>query len=253
MKSTPAKRKVSRIRRKPKANATREVTVKEVIQHLFDLFSRLGIEIPPKMADLVRATEELKDSSHPLYPHASAIGELLTYWHQDTEYLDDYGNPRPIKLLGRSPSFNSLAKRTVPNLNRKYLISELERLGAVTMDQNNLIRVHMRSFPAYEDKKLAIQHTLTTLDGFIRTLRHNLDSAPSNSEQFFHRIASRSDFDSTEIPALKVRVKRHGQTFLESLDNWLIRKSLSPPQKSNRGKRPANVAIGVYLSVDSKQ
>jgi hypothetical protein len=109
----------------------------------------------------------------------------------------------------------------------------------------------MRSFPAYEDKRLAIQHTLTSLDGFIRTLRHNLDSAPSNSDQLFHRIARCSDFDIKEIPALKIRVKRHGQGFLESFDNWLIRKASTKPKKSSRGQKKANVSIGVYLSVES--
>jgi hypothetical protein len=108
----------------------------------------------------------------------------------------------------------------------------------------------MRSFPAYEDKVLAIQHTLTTLDGFIKTLRHNLDSLPSNADQLFHRIARRSDFDADEIPALKVRVKRHGQSFLESFDNWLIRKAIPPSKKRNGRKRQANVSLGIYLSID---
>ncbi|MGO9991397.1 MAG: DUF6502 family protein [Steroidobacteraceae bacterium] len=226
-----------------------EVTADEVIEKLFNLFEHLGIDIsgptsPP------HATA-IKNSLHPLYPYASAIGEMLTSWHQDPQYLDDLGNPTPIALRGRRPSFHNLAQRSVPNLKESYLLSELERLGAVSIDQNNLIHVHMRSFPAYEDKRLAIQHTLTSLDGFIRTLHHNLDSAPSNSDQLFHRIARCSDFDINEIPALKIRVKRHGQSFLESFDNWLIRKASTKLKKSSRGQKKANVSIGVYLSVES--
>jgi hypothetical protein len=239
-----------KIRVKIPADSLSEVTASEVIENLFNLFEHLGINIPSPASPLGDAVG-IKNALHPLYSYASAIGEMLTSWHQDPEYLDDLGNPIPIRLLGRRPSFHSLAQRSVPKLNESYLRSELERLGAVSIDKSNLIHVHMRSFPAYEDKRLAIQHTLTSLDDFIRTLRHNLDSRPSNSDQLFHRIARCNDFDIGEIPALKIRAKRHGQSFLESFDNWLIRKASTKPKKPNRGQKKANVSIGVYLSVDS--
>jgi hypothetical protein len=220
-----------------------------VIRNLYDLFEHLGIDIV-QQGDSFSESVRLDTSSHPLYPYASAIGELLTIWHQDARYLDELGNPKPIKRKGRQPSFQSLVRLSVPSLNEAYLLTELDRLGAVTVGKDNLVNVHMRSFPAYEDKGLAIQHTLTTLDGFIRTLRHNLDSLPSNSDQLFHRIARRGDFDADEIPALKVRVKRHGQNFLESFDNWLSQNSISRSKKNDRRKRKANVSIGIYLSID---
>jgi hypothetical protein len=230
------------------ADSLREVTANEVIENLMSLFADLGIDIPSS-ASPVLDPAAAKEAVHPLYPYASAIGEMLTSWHQDPEYLDDLGNPIPIRLRGRRPSFHSLARRAVPKLNESYLLSELERLGAISRDQSELVRVHMRSFPAYEDKRLAIQYTLTSLNGFIRTLRHNLDSAPANSDQLFHRIALCNDFDFREIPALKIRVKRHGQSFLESFDDWLIRKA---SRKSSRSQKKACVSIGVYLSVEGQ-
>jgi hypothetical protein len=126
------------------------------------------------------------------------------------------------------------------------------RLGAVTVDENKLVSVHMRSFPVYEDKRLAVQHTLSVLDGFIKTLRHNLHSSPSNSDQLFHRVTWNDAFDRREIPALKVRVKKHGQTFLESFDDWLMRKALPKTSKEKPGSKRSKVSIGVYLSIEPK-
>ncbi len=97
-----------------------------------------------------------------------------------------------------------------------------------------------------------MQHTLTILDGFISTLRHNLDSTPSNSDQLFHRIAWNDNFDIKEIPALKIRMKRHGQGFLESFDDWLTCKAASKTRVSNRNAKGAQVSIGVYLSIERK-
>jgi len=132
----------------------------------------------------------------------------------------------------------------------KSLLSELERIGAVTIDASGYIRVHMRSLPVYEDKHLAIQHTLMSLDSFIRTLRHNLNSNASNSDQLFHRVAWNGDLDAREIPALKIRVKRHGQNFLESCDNWMMRKTKSSAYNSRKKRKRAQAFIGVYLAVD---
>jgi Family of unknown function (DUF6502) len=230
----------------------REVTPSEVVENLFSLFKRLEIDTNGgrPVANTIREPGMDADS-HNLYPYVAEICELLTLWHQDTEYLDALGNPAAIRFRGRRPSFRHLVQRTMPRMDEHFLLAELERLGAVTRDERKLIHVHMRSLPMYEDKRLAAQHTLSTLDGFIRTLLHNLDSPRSNSDQLFHRVAWNLDFDSREIPTLKVRVKRHGQNFLESFDNWLARKSVSRSRKPRPRAGRAHVAIGVYLSVKS--
>lgn len=226
----------------------RDVTVDDVIKDLLDLFSHLGLDAG-RFAARVVDLDPAAMASRRLYPHASAIGELLTAWHQDPEYLDDLGSPSRIKMRGRR-SFRKLAEKTVPNMDSKTLLSELERVGAVTIDAAGYIRAQMRSLPVYEDKHLAIQHTLMSLDSFIRTLRHNLDSTNSNSDQLFHRVAWSGDFDSREIPALKIRVKRHGQNFLESCDNWMTRGTKLSRQVSKKKRKPVQVFIGVYLAVD---
>jgi hypothetical protein len=233
------------------ATSSGDLTANDVIANLFDLFEQLGLR-NSQAATSLTDTAAIQITQHPLYEFASAIGELLTSWHQDPQFLDDDGNPRSIPLHAQQCSFRYLAKQAVPNLDESYLLSELQRLGVVSVDKAGFVTVHMRSFPAYEDKRLAIQHTLTSLDSFIRTLRHNLNSTPSNSDQLFHRIAQCYDFDSREIPALKIRVKRYGQTFLESFDDWLRRKTLPKQRKSSYGKRPTHVSIGIYLSIEDR-
>ena len=132
----------------------------------------------------------------------------------------------------------------------KTLLSELERIGAVTIDSKGYIRVHLRTIPVYEDKHLAIQHTLISLDNFIKTLRHNLNSAPSNSDQLFHRVAWNGDLDPRNLQALKIRVKRHGQNFLESCDNWMTRRNKSSVRNLRKKRKPMQASVGVYLAVD---
>lgn len=238
----------SRLQNNSRATISKSVTANDVVANLLELFEHLGLSCSRSVSSL----DDLRRSNifqHPLYPYAPAIGEMLTSWHQDPLYLDEKGNPLAISMRGKTASFHRLAHRHVPDLDESFLLAELVRLGIASVDKCNFVRVHTRSFPAYENKELAIQHTLTSLNGFISTLRHNLDSAPSNSAQLFHRITQCNEFDYREIPALKIRVKRLGQNFLESFDDWLLRKAI-PGQKSGKGR--AKVSIGIYLSVDNQ-
>lgn len=230
-------------------SSSEEVSANQVINSLYGLFKDLGIEVS-SAAPGAKTVGGAKSAAHTLYPYTSEIGEMLTFWHQSPEYLDDKGNPARIRVGGKGPSFQRLAQLKAPKIDGSYLLSELERLGTVSIDQRKLISVHMRSFPVYEDKRLAAQHTLDVLNGFIKTLHHNLDSSPSNSDQLFHRIAWNDNFDNREIPALKVRVKRLGQSFLESFDDWITRKALSKTRKTKAASKSSKVSIGVYLSVE---
>jgi hypothetical protein len=238
----------------PAAKATRgilrrEITVDDVIKDLLLLFGQLGLDAG-RLADRVVDLDPAIITSRGLYPHASAIGELLTAWHQDPEYLDELGFPAPIRMRTKHRSFRHLATKTVPNMDPSTLLSELRRVGAVTIDANGYISVHMRSIPVYENRDLAIQHTLVSLDSFIKTLMHNLNSSASNSDQLFHRVAWNGDLDPKEIPALKIRVKRHGQNFLESCDYWMTRKNKSSMRKSRNKTPRVQAFVGVYLAVD---
>jgi len=236
-------------KRKSAAAALREITVDDVIRNLLDLFEFLDIDAS-QLATRVTDLETVALASRRLYPHSAAIGELLTTWYQEPQYLDKYGNPAPVKMHAARKSFSILANRAVPKLDAKQLLSELARVGAVTIDENRFIHVQMRTLPVYEDKRLAVQHTLASLDGFIKTLRHNLDSVPSNSDQLFHRIACNGEFDPKDIPTLKIRVKRRGQNFLESCDNWMMQKAKSSARNLKRRSKSVQVSIGVYLAVD---
>jgi hypothetical protein len=235
----------TKTRRKSKTSL-KEVSVDDVIKQLLDLFDHIGVDAG-RLASRFTNLKSKKIASKRLYPHIAAIGELLAFWHQDSDFLDASGHPLPIKISGTRRSFRFLAEKSVPKMNPHHLLAELEKIGAVSVDADRLVRVRMRSLPVYEDSRLAIQHTLTSLDSFIKTLRHNLNSARSNSDQLFHRVARNAAFDVREIPALKIRVKRQAQSFLESNDDWMARRTAK--EKISKSKF-AQVAIGVYLSVD---
>jgi hypothetical protein len=243
------KQSPKKLRQTTNPTILREVSFDDVIKRMLDLFDQLGLGTSG-LTSRFNHLERKALTPRRLYPHIAAVGELLTSWHQNPAFLDNNGNPLPIKMRGRQRSFERLAKSSVPKMSPKGLLSELRRMGAVSVSKTGVITVQMRSLPVYEDRRLAIQHTLSSLDGFLKTLLHNLKSPPSNSDQLFHRIARSGEFDPAEIQALKIRIKRYGQNFLESCDNWMSRRSINAGKKGKSKRKSQYVSIGVYLSVD---
>src|SRR5580692_7447167 len=181
-------KKQAGLRWRSPSRPTDEIGTDDVIRELLDLFDCLGLD-SGQLIRRVGNVDRAKRNQIRNYPHASVIGDLLTIWNQDSKYLDRFGDPMPIRMKGKIRSFSQLAQRCAPNMNAHQLLQELKRLRVIRMDGDGLIRAMGRSIPVYEDKRLAALHTLGTLHGFIRTLRHNLNSEASNSDQLFHRIA----------------------------------------------------------------
>jgi hypothetical protein len=229
-----------------------EIGTDDLIRELLDLFDCLGLD-SGQLVHRVGKVDRAKRNQIRNYPHASVIGDLLTIWNQDPKYVDRFGDPMPIRMKGKYRSFSQLAQRCAPNINEHQLLQELKRLRAVRVDRSGFIRAMGRTIPVYEDKRLATLHTLGTLHGFIRTLRHNLNSEATNSNQLFHRIAWNRHLKTREVPRLKIWLKRHGQHFLESADNWLIRNAKRSAPKRNINKLNAQISIGLYLAVDKSR
>jgi len=225
----------------------RTVTVDDVVVALAGLFAQLNAKTQFTLR--IKAPDRRSRVHRPYYLHTATIGEVLRAWHQNPQYLDDKGNPLPIKLRGGRRSFVALAGKAAPAIDPVALLAELKHIGAVSIDRAKTIQVKMRSLPVYRDRELAIHYTLTCLRNYILTLSHNLESGPTNSDQLFHRTAWNHSLSQEHIPALKIKLRRQGQAFLESFDNWMTRRIKSDGSKTRRARR-AQVSIGVYLAIN---
>lgn len=253
MTSAHRKRKSTAVVEKPGADTDRslQLTASQVVERLLDLLEHIGVTMPVDKAHFADSIE-MHNPPHPLFTQTFPIGEMLKAWHQNPRYLDRFGSPAPLKLRGAAPSFHALAKKMVPAIKPMELLSELERLGIVTVDAAGSIRALSRSLPAFEDKELARQHTLLSLNEFIMTLRHNLAGIPKDCDQLFHCIARKDDFDRRNIPALKVKLSRRGKHFLESIDDWLSGTDGIESRKPVPPGRRVRVSVGMYLSVEDR-
>ena len=103
---TRGRPKVRRVR--PSA-PVRAITVDDVISDLLELFKQVGSD-PSTIANRVRYIGSMPTWEVRPYDHSVAIGDLLTFWHQDPDFTDETGNPLPLKLKGRQRTCPSSQK-----------------------------------------------------------------------------------------------------------------------------------------------
>jgi hypothetical protein len=221
----------------------------KVLDDLSALLRTLGIRAKFRVSK-IKATPKASSSKTSVQPYVFEIGEVLSCWHQEPPYLDKLGNPRPLSFDGKRPSFTSLVSKAAANFSPRKILFELQKVKAVSITNDGMICALQRSINAFGNREFAINHTFLALRGFIRTLQHNLDSSPSNAEQLFHRIAWNGAFDRKDTARLKIWIAEHGESFLESIDDWMKRHSVSRNRRGKNGKGAVNAAIGIYLAVD---
>jgi Family of unknown function (DUF6502) len=238
-------------KRKPRAIANKlyAKSADQVLKELTALLSSLGISAKFKLTQITTNTVSNKARGYKS-SYASVIGEVLSYWHREPLYLDKYGNPKALRRTGRGASFQSLVSIALPRASAKQVLETLEATQSVHVDSNGLVTPLRRTIPVFSDKDLAILHTFIALRGFVRTLRHNLDSRPLSADQLFHRIAWNGDFNKNEIGRLKIWVNKHGQSFLESIDDWMKTHSIRRRNTTKSALAAVKASIGIYLSVE---
>ena len=231
------------------ANSLYAKSAGQVLKELSELLSSLGISAKFRLTRISANTLSKKSKGFK-NSYASVIGEVLSYWHREPLYLDKNANPKALRLGGRGASFQSLVSIALPKVPAKQVLQTLEATQAVHLDTNGFVIPLRRTVPVFSDKDLAILHTFIALRGFVRTLRHNLDSRPLSTDQLFHRIAWNGDFNKDEIGRLKIWVNKHGQSFLESIDDWMKSHSIRRRKPVKRKSASVKASIGIYLSVE---
>ncbi|MEK8032564.1 DUF6502 family protein [Ideonella sp. DXS29W] len=68
-------------------------------------------------------------------PRRSLAGEVYAHWLTNPLYRDTAGQPAALPRQGPRPSFEALAREITSDVHPRSLLSEMQRLGYVTLDE----------------------------------------------------------------------------------------------------------------------
>lgn len=187
----------------------------------------------------------LRDRSDDAAPaHADKTNDatrLLTGWHEDPDYRDRDGNPRPLPERGAAPSFESLFERYGGDTPFQTLLKELKSAGSIAPDEGGRLtaqrRYHMPA--AMSDENIRLFGT--NLFDHARTLERNISGR--KQQRRFEGYATESRIRPADAAEFHRLVDERGQQFLEEIDAWLHRHRAND---QDADARPIRLGVGLY-------
>jgi hypothetical protein len=168
-------------------------------------------------------------------------------WVRSKRYHDKRGRPADLPLEGEAGSFAELVREFSGDIPPRAMADELVRVGAIEILPGGDVRLLTRAYIARGDQAEKLGILGTDVADLIRTIDHNLTTAPS--EAYFQRRVSYDNIPREMLPALTKKLARKAQACLESLDRALAAadRDRSPGVK---GTGRVRTGVGIYYFED---
>jgi len=166
---------------------------------------------------------------------------LLSGWHQDADYVGNDGNPRALKPVGGTPSFQSLFGTYGGDTPEQTLLRELLKAGSIEKDDQGRYVANRRYHMPVEMDAGSIRFFGTNLFDHANTLSNNVtgDADKRRLEGF----AVDDQIHPDAVEEFRAYLDERGQQFLEEIDDWLSQHRLDPDELEST---PVRLGLGVY-------
>lgn len=175
---------------------------------------------------------------------------VIGAWLRDPDFKTKTGEPAVLPLQGDIASFTNLVNRHSGDIPVRALLDELQRVGAVQVDDNDQIRLNSQGYVPHSDtvEKLNILGTDVAL--LLSTINHNLVNAAEGPR--FQRKVSYDNLPTEALPVFRALAAEEAQALLEKLNLWLAEHDRDTnPVVSGSGRNRAG--IGIYYFEEPKE
>jgi hypothetical protein len=208
--------------------------------------SKVALATGLPRTDVARLLGEPPLDIEALEAQTNRVGRILTCWHQEPDFTGPYGFPLELPFeadLGRR-SFVELVRRAGGSeIEPHELLEELDRVGAVAVLENGLVRVLARSYVPSLSDPAVLEFMSVAFTDLAATLDRNLGTA--HTPKFFERrVWTPHGIPVTDVAEFQEIVASQGQEFLEKLDDWLTARE---SEGVSSDVRLSIVGVGTYM------
>lgn len=178
-------------------------------------------------------------SDEELYPR------ILAHWQHECAYLDAQGQPRALRVEGRSPTFRSLVREAAPGADASKALAALKRYRLVSHKAPGLVRLLADSFflgGIERGPVLRVAHV--ALEALTDTCFANLRARQPSGSSRIQRTAYTDYLDRRYLGGYEEFLKESAQAFLSMHETWLkrheVKNLLDPRRKLSR------IGVGLF-------
>jgi len=181
--------------------------------------------------------------------------QILHYWHNDPDFCETAGTPKPLPISGSYPSFSDLVHRYAGDIPPGAMRVELMRAGGVIEDDDGMLAPTRRHYiPQDLDENFlhsmsfSLTNLATTLDFNAGTKEVGGDSDSRRYERYVW-ISQLSPEDRREFEIL---AETRSNKLLMDLDEWVgkreqLRLEEFKSSKSVRNEDRQGCGLGIYF------
>jgi hypothetical protein len=112
------------------------------------------------------------------------VSEILLEWSRKAPYLDSEGRPRVLSIAGPGATFESLARRLLPNVSLEEVVAlACENSEVVTRPGNRIALLGSILVKLGDSRERYFAHAIRQIDQLLQTLLHNWHAQRSSTEQ----------------------------------------------------------------------
>lgn len=171
--------------------------------------------------------------------------EVLCLWRRDPEFLTLDGVPAPLTAHGEASEFQALCKKAGVATDSAELLATLSRFGAIQLTGNECAVPKTPTFLLSSgpgSSPIAFDGVLKQIAGFIRVIEYNLFQTDANRQQRFERACTVVVAQEL-LPVFEKLVASRGQDFVDVIDEWLERHSVT----DSPSNRYIEIGAGAYF------
>ena len=193
-------------------------------------------------------TKHIKRASDPLLHQLRVVGDLISAWREEAEYVDATGQPRILQIEGKGATFESLVRRFLPDHSVAQVVAIACRAASVGTLAGGRIALYGDTLVDLSlSKETALAQTICHITRIFETCLHNVrraedDAVVGRLERLVNQVMSAEDFERFERA---IRPQLHD--LCERVDRLLT----ASAQKSPRKKGELGTAgMGLYVYYD---
>jgi len=180
--------------------------------------------------------------------HINNATRVLSGWHLNTDFLDDFGKPKLLQFDGEGHSFTSLCRKYASDIAPITMRRELTRVGAIDTLEDGNLRALMRYYLLAPMNPDALIRCGSALQDLGNNLNYNLKREPDAPGRFEGR-ATNANVRATNIDAFSAFLEKESMAFLERVDSWLT--DHESPENSASNLKVVRLGVGVFQIQDN--
>ena len=232
--------------RRVKKSAANASATGQLVAALVDVLVHTGADLQEAqrlMRRAHRAATQTRRTADPTHAAVDSLAHALFRWHTDPDFVDARGQPRPLRLKGRTASLEALIRASGRGTCTRQDLALLSQNASVRHQD----RTHFVPVAQFVDlngyRAFLLQYACLSAARLLRTALQNSTRKPTEPT-LIERLAYVTNLPAQDVKSFQQFANAQGAELLKAVNRWLEARQSMPHKKR---KAPGTVMAGLHV------